>query len=149
MQVHILNKVWEEKLDDWDINTLPYRGTQVSIKLCKGCGADMDSQVDINSCTDACTCSKQGVGTEMRWLGHKHTAIQGHSTWHQSMHRGCTRWGQSGGHKFMYWCMYTFETRCGKRNEMTGNQTHCHTGASRFPSNYAWDLGQTWAVRCT
>ena len=37
--------------------------------------------------------------------------------------------GQSGGHKFMYWCMYTLETRCGNRNEVTGKQTHCYTGA--------------------
>ena len=31
-----------------------------------GGGADMESQVDINTCTDACTHSKQGLGTEMR-----------------------------------------------------------------------------------
>ena len=48
----------------------------------------MVSQVDINSCTDACTHSKQGVGTEMRYLGHKHTAIQGHPGFHQTVHRG-------------------------------------------------------------
>ena len=146
MHVHILNKVWEEKLDDWNINTLPYRETQVSIKLCKGSGADMDSQVDINSCTNACTCSKQGVGTQMmitgkqtnshtgiptvsiklcigggadmgsqvdinacnnacthskqgvatqiRWLGHKHTGIQRHPGFHQTMHTGWSRYGQ-------------------------------------------------------
>ena len=60
MHVHILNKVWQQKWDDWDTNTLPYRGTQVSIKLCIGSGPDISSQVDINSCTDACTHSKQG-----------------------------------------------------------------------------------------
>ena len=66
MNVHILNNVWEQKLDDWDTNTLPYRGTQVSIKLCIGGGPDIDRKVDINLCTDACTHSKQGVGREMR-----------------------------------------------------------------------------------
>ena len=48
----------------------------------------MGSHVAINTCTDACTHYKQGVGTEMRLLGHKHTDIQGHPGFHQSMHRG-------------------------------------------------------------
>ena len=61
MHVHILNKVGEQKWGNWDTNTLTYRGTQISIKLCIGSGADMGSQVDINSCTDACTHSNQGV----------------------------------------------------------------------------------------
>ena len=64
MHVHIPNKVWEQKSGDWDTNTLPYRATQISMKLCVGDGADMGSQMDINSCTDACTHSKQGVGPE-------------------------------------------------------------------------------------
>ena len=60
-----------------------------------GSGPDVGSKVDINWCTDACTHSKQGVATEMRWLGHKHTAIQGHPGFHQTMHRGWTRYGKS------------------------------------------------------
>ena len=66
MHVYILNKVWEQKWGDWDTNTLPYRGTQLDIKVCIVAGPDEDSQVDINSCTDACTHSKQGVGTEIK-----------------------------------------------------------------------------------
>ena len=62
----------------------------------------MGSHMDINTCTDACTHYKQDVGTEMRLLGHKHTDIQGHPCFHQTMHRGWSRHGQSGGHKFMY-----------------------------------------------
>ena len=88
IHIHILNNVWEQKWGDWNTNTLPYRGTKVSIKLCIGDGAYMGSQVDINSCTDAWKYSKQGVGTEMRWLGHKHTATHGHPCFHQTMHRG-------------------------------------------------------------
>ena len=61
----------------------------------------MGSKVDINTCADAWTQSKQGVGTEMRYLGYKHTAIQGHPGFHQTMHRSWTRHGQSDGHKFM------------------------------------------------
>ena len=52
-------------------NPLPYMGTQISIKLCMQGGADMGSQVDINSCTDACTHSKQGVVPHAGSLGHK------------------------------------------------------------------------------
>ena len=48
----------------------------------------MGIYVDINTCTDACTHSNQAVGTKMRWLGHKHTDIQGHPGFHQTMHRG-------------------------------------------------------------
>ena len=33
----------------------------------------MGSQVDINSCTDASTYSKQAVGTQAGSLGHKHS----------------------------------------------------------------------------
>ena len=61
MHVDILSKVLEQNWGDWDTNTLQYRGTQVSIKLCIGDGADMDSQVDINADTDAFTHSNQGV----------------------------------------------------------------------------------------
>ena len=72
MHIHILNKVWDHNEDDWDTHAVTHRGTQVSMKLCIGVGQDMASQVDINTCTDAYTHSKQGVGTEMRQLGHEH-----------------------------------------------------------------------------
>ena len=82
MHVHILNKVWDLKQGDWDTDTVTHRGTQVSMKLCIGNGADISSQVDINSCTAACTHSKQVVGTEMRLLENKHIDIQGHTDFH-------------------------------------------------------------------
>ena len=50
MHVHILTKVCDQK-----------QGDQVSIKLCIGGGAYRGSKVDINSCTDACKHSNQGV----------------------------------------------------------------------------------------
>ena len=60
----------------------------------------MGCKVDINSCTDACTHSKQGVATEMRWLRIKHTAIQGHPVFHQTMqcvvHPLCIVWWKPG-----------------------------------------------------
>ena len=73
MHVHILNKLWEEKWGDWDTHTGTHRHNQCSMKLCIGGGADMVSQVDINSCTDACTHSKQGVRPQAGWMGHTHT----------------------------------------------------------------------------
>ena len=93
-------------------HTLIYTGTQVTIKLCMQGGADMGSQDDLNSCTDACTHSKQGVGTEMQddW-DIKHSAIQGHPGFHKTMHRECYTHQQAGRQKFMYWYMYTFETK--------------------------------------
>ena len=36
MHVHILNKVWEQKSGDWDTNTVPHTGTQVSCNYAKG-----------------------------------------------------------------------------------------------------------------
>ena len=53
MHVHIPTKVWEQNVmtgtQTW------CHGTHVSMKLFKGGGVDMGCQVDINSCTDACT----------------------------------------------------------------------------------------------
>ena len=66
MHVHILNRLWHHRQGDLDTHTVTHRGTQVSMKLCIGVGPDMASQVDINTCTDAYTHSKQGVGTDMR-----------------------------------------------------------------------------------
>ena len=64
MHLHILNKIGDHKLGDWDTQTVIHRGKQVSMKLCIGEGIVMGSKVDINSCTDACTHSKQGVQTQ-------------------------------------------------------------------------------------
>ena len=70
MHVHTLNKVWDHKQGDLDTHTVTHWGTQVSMKLCIGVEQDMATQVDINTCTNAYTHSKQGVGTQMRQLGH-------------------------------------------------------------------------------
>ena len=96
--------------------------------LCIRSGPDLGSQVHIITCTDACTHSKQSEGTnevtgtqtqwtEMRWLGHKHTGIQRHPGFHETMHRECYTHQQAGRQKFMYWYMYTFETRCQDHNQ--------------------------------
>ena len=75
---------------------------------CTRGGADMGSLVDMYTCTDACTHSKQGVGIEVGWLRHNHSATQGHQGFHTTIQRGWSRHGKSGGHVHMYWCMYTF-----------------------------------------
>ena len=86
MHVDILTKLWDHKQGDWDTHT--HRGTQISMKLSIGNGADMGSQVDINSCSDACTHSKQGVGPQAGRLGHTHSDTQGHPSFYETMHRG-------------------------------------------------------------
>ena len=48
----------------------------------------MGSQEDINSCTDACTHSNQGVGTEMGSLRHNHSLTQGHPGLHITIQKG-------------------------------------------------------------
>ena len=40
------------------------------------------------TCIDACTHSYPDGGTEMRELGHKHSATHGHPCLHVAMHRG-------------------------------------------------------------
>ena len=74
MHVHILNKVCDQKKGDCDKHTVTHTGTQVSI----GALANMGRHVSIKTYTDACTHSKQGVWPEVGWLGHTHTASQGH-----------------------------------------------------------------------
>ena len=102
MHVHILIKVREHKWGDWDTNTLPYRCFQVSIKLCTGYWTDMGSQVDINSCTDACTHSNQDMCPEVGWLWQTHNATQRYLCFYQTMHRERSRHGESDGHVYMY-----------------------------------------------
>ena len=82
MHVHIVIKMWELKWGHWDTTTVPHKGTQVSISLFKGGETDMVSQVDMYTCTDACTHFNQYVGPQARWMGHTHTATQGHPGFH-------------------------------------------------------------------
>ena len=63
MHIHILAKVWEQKWDDCNTHSATKRNPCFHVTMHRG-GADMESQVDINTCTDTCTHSKQGVGTE-------------------------------------------------------------------------------------
>ena len=64
------------------------------MKQVKGGGADIGSQVDINSCTDEYTHSKQGVAPEV-WM----TATQSHSCVHVPKYMGWNRIQNSGWHK--------------------------------------------------
>ena len=47
--------------------------------------ADMGSQMETNLCTDTCTPSKHGVGTEM---GETNSATQGHPYFHITIQWG-------------------------------------------------------------
>ena len=101
MLVHILNKVWEQKLGYWDTNTLPYRGIKVSIKLCIGGGAHTDSQVDINRLPMHVhilikVCDQKQGDCDKQTMPHRV------SCFHQTIHRGQSRHGQLDLYKFMY-----------------------------------------------
>ena len=61
MHVHILPKVLDKMRGDWDMHTGQQRSAHVSVQLWKGGGADVAHQVDMHSCSDACTHSKQGL----------------------------------------------------------------------------------------
>ena len=60
--VHILTKVWAQMRGDWDMHMGPLMGAHVCMQLCKGSGRDVRSWVDMHTCSDACTHSKQDVG---------------------------------------------------------------------------------------
>ena len=47
-------------------HTVPHSEIHVYMLLCIRDAAEFRTQVGIYTCTDACTHSKQGVGTEMR-----------------------------------------------------------------------------------
>ena len=88
----------------------------------------MGSPVDINSCTDACTHSNQGMCPEVGWLWQPHNAPQGHPCFHQTMHGG-------GGNKGSQVDI----------NSCTDAFTHSNQGVWPQPigggsSNWMWDL---------
>ena len=62
MHAHILNKVGEQKWGNWDTrHTDIQRHPDFHQTMHREWSYHMGSQVDINSCTDACTRSKQSV----------------------------------------------------------------------------------------
>ena len=66
------------KTGEWNTVTVTHMSTQeVSMKLSIGGWANMGSWVDISTCTDAYTHSKEGVGPEVDWLEHTHCATHG------------------------------------------------------------------------
>ena len=56
------------------------------------------NQVDMYTCTH----SKQGVGSGSGVIETKPQSHTGDPGFHQTMHMGWSRHGQSDGHKFMY-----------------------------------------------
>ena len=70
--------------------------------LCLGDGFDMGSQMDINTCTDANTHFKEGVGLEGDLWGKTKSATQCHPCLHVTMQKRWSRHGEAGGHVYMY-----------------------------------------------
>ena len=86
----VLRPFWQIR-DDLSIehSCMAYQGRYYIPKAIReqALASQLGSQVDINSCTGAWKYSKQDVGTQAGLLGHKHTDIQGHPGFHQTMHR--------------------------------------------------------------
>ena len=77
MHIHILTKVWYQKWADWYAHCATQGELMFLCNYPKVGQAKMGSQMYINTCTDAYTHSKQGVGTEMGDI-HTNSATQGH-----------------------------------------------------------------------
>ena len=74
-----------------------YKSTHLHATMQRGWGAEVGSQVDVHTCTNACTYSSQVVKLEEGRLGHAHRAIQEHMfAWNYG------KGGESGGHAYVY-----------------------------------------------
>ena len=63
----------------------PNKGAHVRMQLCKGSRAGVGSQVDMHTCTDACTHPNQGVWPAEGWLEHACRATQGCTCLHATI----------------------------------------------------------------
>ena len=63
MHIHIQTKVWDQMGGEWDTHMRSHR-VHTFTQLCKLCRVYMANQVDMHTCNDACTHSKQCVGPE-------------------------------------------------------------------------------------
>ena len=127
------------KNSEGDKFTMPQRGPHVSINVFKGDGADMESQWDINSCTDAWTHCNQVVGPQVEWLEHAPSTTQKNPSFHISMVMGWTTHEESGREKYIYWCMYTFWPMSGNRSGMTAKHTVSHSDIYVYMSLWIGD----------
>ena len=75
---------------------------------------------------------------EQKWDDcNTHSATLRNPCFHVTVHRGWSRHGEQGGHKYMYRC----------KNEVIGTHTQHHKGAPMIPHDYA--KGSTWTDACT
>ena len=63
---------------------------------------DMVNKVDMHTHTDTCTHSTQSVGPEKRYLAYACGATQGHPCLHVLCKGDAADVGESGGHAYMY-----------------------------------------------
>ena len=73
----------------------------------------------------------KGMGPDEEWLAYKGTYFSCNNV------KGWGRHGESCGHVYMYWCLYTFWPRCGIRWAVAGTSTWDHTGVYIFVCSYA------------
>ena len=64
MYIHILMKVWDQMRGDYNMKKGPYRGAHVCVQQCKGRRADIRSEMDMHTCTDAYIHLEEGMGPD-------------------------------------------------------------------------------------
>ena len=85
----------------------------------------------------------------MRWLGHKHRAIQRHPCFHLIMYTSLRCYRESGDNKTCTdTCIHPKEG-VGLENGFIVTNTHCHTVSPMFACNYAKGVEQTREIRWT
>ena len=82
-------------------------------------------------------CGTTWLVTEILTWGHPGAHMLAATMW-----RGWGRFGESGGHACMCWCIYTLKPRCRNRWAMTGICRWGNTGMDRFEHNYVKGLGR-------
>ena len=98
----------------------------------------MGSQVDITTCTDACTHSNQGLLPEVGWLVHTHCATQGNPCFYVTMQRVLSHNGESGRHKYMH----NTHSKQAVGTEM--GDIHTNSATHRYPCFHATML-RAWS----
>ena len=134
---HSNHGVWPQE-GGCNIHTQPdrNRSTHVWTQLCKGDGAVIGSQMDMHTCTDACTHSNK-LWDQMKDDWDKHTGPNRKYVSACSCGKAVEQIWKSGVHAYMYWCMYTFWARCRTRKGVTGTCTRGHPwGAHLYAQQY-------------
>ena len=132
--------------------TMPQTGSVVSMNIFKGNGADMESKIVINSCTNACTHCNQVVGPEVEWLEHANSATQKNPSFHISMLMQWSRHGESGREKYILMHVHLLTKVWEQKWDdcKTYIATHWHQCSHiTMHRGWSWIQNSGWHKKCT